>query len=407
MIRPLSRLALALDIVGAAVLFLVLTPMSLVLYGPGNLTYLGVSEAVGVAATVFAAVLQCGAVAIGRLSPGIALGVAWGGAVVQMAAGLSPLPFNIAILMVLYATAAWGTRSVMWAGLVSAGAGAVVAGVYITVISGGSSLGLALTTAVLLIAVSVLALGLAWVGGFGWRMVLRARRIREAQARAEAATAEEQERVRIARDMHDIVAHSLAVVIAQADGARYASAADPGAAPAALTTIAQTARSALSDVRMLLTQLRHRQGDGPQPTLADLEALFAQVRQAGIEPRVTVDPMPPGEPPGAIQLAVYRILQEAFTNALRHGSGEVVDVLLAWLPDRVDIRVSNAVDESAPVGAGGHGIIGMRERAQLAGGVLRAEREEGAFVVRARLPIAPGATGQDGSEGLAVSGGAV
>ena len=189
--------------------------------------------------------------------------------------------------------------------------------------------------------VSILALGFAWVCGLLWRVVLRGRRTRSAQLQAESLAAEEQERVRIARDMHDVVAHSLAVVIAQADGARYAAAARPEMATEALGTIAQTARGALSDVRLLLTQLRHRQGDGPQPTLADLETLFAQVRQAGIEPRITVDPTPPGEPPGAIQLAVYRILQEALTNAIRHGDG-AVDVHLSWLPDRVDIDVRNA-----------------------------------------------------------------
>ena len=161
----------------------------------------------------------------------------------------------------------------------------------------------------------------------------------------------------------------------------------PEIATEALGTIAQTARGALSDVRMLLTQLRHRQGDGPQPTLADLETLFAQVRQAGIEPRVTVDPMPPGEPPGAIQLAVYRILQEALTNAIRHGDG-AVDVHLAWLPDRVDIEVRNTVSpESTPGTPGGHGLIGMRERAQLVGGSLQAERRGAQFVVQSSLPI--------------------
>ncbi|MGW8481917.1 sensor histidine kinase [Microbacterium sp. NPDC055903] len=398
MIRSLSRLALVLDVAGAVALFAVMTPLSLVLYAPGSLSYIAISEAAGIGATVLAAVLQCGAVAIGRLAPGIALGAAWAGALVQMGAGLSPLPINVAILMVLYATAAWGTRRVMWAGLISAGAGALIAGVYIAVINNGVGAGLGITfaAATLLILVSVLALGFSWVAGFGWRMVLRSRRIREAQRRAEIATAEEQERVRIARDMHDVVAHSLAVVIAQADGARYAAAADPDAATAALTTIGQTARGALSDVRMLLTQLRHRQGEGPQPTLADLEALFAQVRQAGIEPDITIDPMPPGEPPASIQLAVYRILQEALTNALRHGGGQDVDIRLAWHPDHVSLSVSNAVDEAHQAGlGGGHGIIGMRERTQLVGGVLRAEREGRMFVVRARLPIGPVDARQD------------
>src|SRR5690606_12434686 len=129
-----------------------------------------------------------------------------------------------------------------------------------------------------------------------------------------------------------------------------------------------------------------RQGDGPQPTLADLESLFAHVRGSGIEPRVTIDPMPPGEPPASIQLAVYRILQEALTNALRHGQGDV-DIRLSWWADRVDIDVRNAIATAPTVSAGGHGLVGMRERAQLVGGTLTAERDADRFVVRATLPF--------------------
>ncbi|MGV2984436.1 sensor histidine kinase [Microbacterium sp. AGC85] len=389
-IRPLSRTSLVLDIVGAFVMFALLTPTSLVFYAPGNLSTT-VPEAVGIAGLVIAAVLQCGAVAIGRLAPGIALAVAWVGAVVQMAVGLGPLPINVAILGVLYATAAWGTTRVFWAGLVSSFVGGVIAAAYIALSNEqffAAGLSSTVATFVMIAFMSILALGSPWLGGFGWRMVLRWRVSREAQTRAEVAAAEEQERVRIARDMHDVVAHSLAVIVAQSDGARYAAAADPQIATEALGTISQTARSALSDVRMLLTQLRHRQGDGPQPTIADLEQLFAQVRQAGVEPRVTVDPMPPGEPPGAIQLAVYRILQEALTNTIRHGAGGAVDIHLAWLPDRVEIDVRNAVDSAASVGAAsGHGLVGMRERAQLVGGRLTAERAGGEFVVHGTLPI--------------------
>ncbi|WP_396652691.1 histidine kinase [Microbacterium sp. AK031] len=390
MIRPLSRTSLVLDIVGAFVLFAIFTPTSLAFYAPGNISST-VPEAVGIGGLVVAAVLQCGAVAIGRLVPGIALAVAWVGAIVQMAAGLGPLPINVAILGVLYATAAWGTTRVFWAGLVSSFVGGIIAATYIAFSTGqffAAGISSTVATFVLLAFMSILALGSPWLGGFGWRMVLRWRVSREAQTRAEIATAEEQERVRIARDMHDVVAHSLAVIVAQSDGARYAAASDPQVATEALGTISQTARSALSDVRMLLTQLRHRQGDGPQPTIADLEQLFSQVRQAGVESRVTVDPMPPGEPPGAIQLAVYRILQEALTNAIRHGTGGVVDIHLAWLPDRVEVEVRNAVVPAPVVGVpGGHGLVGMRERAQLVGGSLTAARTGDEFVVRANLPI--------------------
>lgn len=397
-IRRLSRTSLVLDIVGAFVLFALLTPLSLVFYAPGNFS-VTVPDVAGIIALIVAGLLQFGAVAVGRLAPGIALGAAWAGAIVQMAAGLGPLPINLAILGVLYATAAWGTTRVFWAGLVSSFIGGIVAATYIVFVVGLTAPGNAsmLPTFVLLAFMGIPTLASPWLGGFGWRMVLRWRASREAQAIAEVATAEEQERVRIARDMHDIVAHSLAVIVAQSDGARYAAASSPEVATEALGTISQTARSALSDVRMLLTQLRHRQGDGPQPTIADLEQLFAHVRQAGLEPRVTVDPMPPGEPPGAIQLAVYRILQEALTNAIRHGAGgadAVVDVHLAWLPDRVEFHVRNAVIAAAAPGApGGHGLVGMRERAQLIGGSLSAAREGDEFVVRGTLPIGAGPGG--------------
>lgn len=271
------------------------------------------------------------------------------------------------------------------------------------------------------------ALLLSWTVGALVRTAIRARENRLAQERAEAGAVAEQERVRIARDMHDVVAHSLAVVIAQADGARYAAASDPGAATAALGTISTTARAALADVRLLLAQLRHSEGDGPQPTLADLERLYAEVRAAGLALRVEVEPMPSVEPGAGVQLAVYRILQEALTNALRHGGGGA-DVHLAWHPDRVELEVRNparpapavrpetaarpetairpgpaaplsqhaeesardahfATAERAAVRGGGHGLIGMRERAQLAGGTLTASLDGTDFVVRAALPI--------------------
>jgi len=387
-IRPLSRTALVLDILGAVLLFVVLTPMSVVFYGPVT----GGPEVHGLALAglIVASVLMIGGVAIGRLAPGIALAAAWAGAVLQMLSGFGPVPIDLAILLVLYATAAWGSRAVLWWGFGSTLLGGLIAAAYMVLVNGVSFVASTgweqLSAGVLLLIVSILALGFAWVSGLLWRVVLRARRTRAAQLQAESLAAEEQERVRIARDMHDIVAHSLAVVIAQADGARYAAAAEPEMATEALTTIAQTARGALSDVRLLLTQLRHRQGDGPQPTLADLETLFAQVRQAGIEPRITVDPMPPGEPPGAIQLAVYRILQEALTNAIRHGDGSV-DVRLSWLPERVDIEIANRIGVVASSPSSGHGLIGMRERAQLVGGSLHAGLEGELFLVRASLPI--------------------
>ncbi|WP_203136422.1 histidine kinase [Microbacterium sp. JZ31] len=340
--------------------------------------------------------LMVGALLLSRCSPPLALAVAWIGALWQVGTVQPPMPANVAIFAVLFATAAYGSRLVFWLGFASGFVGALIIAIYLTIAPVWATQATEFTaqTAFAVAAgfsAALFALLLSWTLGALFRAVFRARDDRRAQREAEARAAAEEERGRIARDMHDVVAHSLAVVIAQADGARYAAAADPAAATEALTTISQTARAALADVRLLLTQLRHRQGEGPQPTLADLEQLYGQVRAAGVDLRVDVDPAPPGTPPAAVQLAVYRILQEALTNALRHGDGGPVEVSLAWLPDRVRLGVRNVVrPEGRAPEPGGHGVIGMRERAQLTGGRLDAGRDGDAWVVRGEIPIGPG-----------------
>ncbi|GAB2830716.1 sensor histidine kinase [Microbacterium insulae] len=350
----------------------------------------GWADAAALVASTLTCLLMAGALAVRRLSPGLALGLAWLGAITQMSFGRPPIVADLAIFGVLYATAAYGTRLVFWAGLASSLLGAVVITGYLFLVPEFAGGRLSLSTlplAVLVLVAAAFALGLSWTVGALVRTAIRARENRRAQERAEAEASLEQQRLRIARDMHDVVAHSLAVVIAQADGARYAATADPAAATEALGTISTTARSALADVRQLLTQLRHSQGDGPQPALADLEVLYAQVRGAGVELRVDVDPAPDGEPPAAAQLATYRILQEALTNALRHGDGGPVDVHLAWHPSHVELEVRNGTGTAAEARGSGHGLLGMAERAHLAGGTLEAGAHDGRFVVRARLPI--------------------
>lgn len=380
MFRGLSRHQVVIDLAVAGGYLLAAPALDRMLVG--NTAALPVYAV----AVVFAAAL-----AVRRLSPTLALAVAWTAAIAQMALLLPPGFVDTAVFGVLYVTAAYGTRPAFWSGLASVPVGAAVATGYLFVLPAGTPpLTWSADRFLFVLALLLLALGLSWTVGALVRTARRAGRNRLAQARAEAEAAAEAQRVQIARDMHDVVAHSLAVVIAQADGARYVAAGDPAAATAALATIGSTARSALADVRLLLTQLRHRQGDGPQPGLADLDGLFAQVRAAGVDLRVDRTPAAV-EPSAAVQLAAYRILQEALTNALRHGGGGPVLVALAWHADHVELTVRNGVAPSpippSPAGRG-HGLIGMRERAQLVGGTLAAGVDGPEFGVYAWLPIA-------------------
>jgi signal transduction histidine kinase len=356
---------------------------------------------------MIAVVLLMGAaLALRRLSPSLALTIAWIGAIIQLVSGLQPDASNLAILPVLYATAAYGTNRTKWVGLISAGAGALIATGYMAIIPLFTSFFFDLRLGspdavpqyilyVFFLAGALLAMfGLSWTLGLLARTRRTARESREAQKRAEVEEAQarqdvivEQERNRIARDMHDVVAHSLAVVIAQADGARYAQASDPAATSEALTTISTTAREALSDVRILLGQLRHSQGESPQPVLDDLDRLIDQMRSAGL----TISRVDSGSPISlgtSQQLAVYRIVQEALTNALRHGDTEdEVQLALAWEADAVELTVVNELTAGrAQATVAGHGLVGMRERATLVGGWLTAEPRQGRFIVTAGIP---------------------
>jgi signal transduction histidine kinase len=346
------------------------------------------------------------AIAVNRLSPAIALGVAWVTVVIQLAAQVGPDISNAAVLIVLFATAAYGSRTVRWAGFVSAFLGAFVATLYVTFSLGvvGALDWSQLTSTILtsfsrgaivfligFVASLVLFL-LSWTVGLLWKTIIDAQAAGRARVRAEKEqesaqrdVAIEQERTRIARDMHDVVAHSLAVVIAQADGARYAAKKDPTATDAALTTISATAREALSDVRMLLGQLRHSQTDGPQPMLADLDRLIEQFSAAGLDVRHTATGTA-GQLGTAQQLATYRIVQESLTNALRHADITApVVVAFDWTEGELDLSIVSAIGESEKH-PHGHGIDGMRERAILAGGSLTAEPRGDQFVVTATLP---------------------
>ena len=332
-----------------------------------------------------------------RWSPGIALGISWVGALTQMGLGMPPDPSDAAILAVLFATAAYGSNLVRWVALASAVVGGVLVGIYLFLLpalipfpSSNSLDAPAVHSFVLVSIAAVVTFVLVWTAGLLLRTWNRARDRTRAATVAENEVAAEQERNRIARDMHDVVAHSLAVVVAQADGARYLGRTDPAATEAALVTIATTAREALSDVRLLLAQLRHSQGDGPQPVLADLDRLLDQLRASGLEIAHETEgaPLQLGTGP---QLAIYRIVQESLTNALRHGEpGSPVVLHFGWSESGLHLTVRNAVRTAKErAESSGHGIAGMTERALLVGGSLTTTTDDGAFVVRVWIPAHP------------------
>lgn len=348
------------------------------------------------------------ALALRRVAPGLALVIAWIGAVLQMVTLQTTNVADLFIPGVLYTTSVYGTRRIRIAGLVSAIVGAVVAGVFygfqiygVRGIGGEETLKGAVQYGAMWFVVVLAVLLLPWLAGLAVRARRSARMSREAQllaerdaARADRNVAIEQERVRIARDMHDIVAHSLAVVIAQADGARYALRADPAVADEALDTIGATARRALGDVRELLGALRHEQGTAPTPDVDDIERLVGQMRDVGLEVQVERE----GDPstlPTTTQLAVYRIVQESLTNAYKHGApGSTVRARLTYRPDTVEIDVVNRRAEDDRPGPGtGHGLVGMRERATMSGGSMTAGPRGEDFAVAVRMPAQP-STGQ-------------
>ena len=388
MFRPLKPQQLAIDLVIATVAFLARTAV-------------GFHEPVLVLVVLGMAITA----ALYRLSPVLSLTVAWVTVVVQLSFDLSPDAANVAILAMLFGTAAYGTRVIKWLGFASALLGALIATLYFLIhgfvteltaneilvqIVGNLSrivlLGLTSFFACALLFLLSWTLGLlyrTWLESRAKGLVAQQARVQQVEAEREVAI--EQERNRIARDMHDVVAHSLAVVIAQADGARYAMKSEPAAADEALGTISTTAREALGDVRILLGQLRHNEGEAPQPVLADLERLFEQLRSSGLAVRRS-DHGTPGTLGTGQQLAVYRIVQESLTNALRHGADpKEALVRFDWTEKALELEVSNTF--AADTQSGGHGIDGMRERAVLAGGTLTAEPHGDVFTVRAEIPV--------------------
>lgn len=216
----------------------------------------------------------------------------------------------------------------------------------------------------------------------------RAERLeREREQQAGHAVAEE--RARIARELHDIVAHAISVMVVQAQAGQRVLNGEQASAREALGSIETTGRQALVEMRRLLGVLRVEDREsalGPYPRLADLEVLADRVRHAGLPVEVHVEGEPTSLPPG-VDLSGYRIVQEALTNALRHAGPATAKVVVRYRPAEVEVEITDDGRGSAKDREGGHGLVGMRERAALVGGDLESGSEnEHGYTVRARLP---------------------
>ena len=247
-------------------------------------------------------------------------------------------------------------------------------------------------------AVQLVAVVAAWLAGDmvrairGYRQQLQL--VQRRQAVEELRLARAEERLRLSREVHDVVSHSLSTIAVQAGVARLVLAKQPGQASAALSAIETASRSALDELRKLLRQIRDPDDadEAATPTLSDLPALIGKLRRVGLDVSYhsTGHPQPYST---AVTLSAYRIAQEALTNVTKHASGARARVQVDHGTDELTVTVT---DDGSPnpvrsVASGGLGIPGMRERAELLGGTLTAEPGPGgSFTVTARLPVRKG-----------------
>ena len=226
------------------------------------------------------------------------------------------------------------------------------------------------------------------------RRVLTQRReiavVEELRADEESRRAVLQERARVARDLHDVVAHSMSMVVVRAETARYRLPAVDEASAAEFSAVADVARQALTELRGVLDVLRTDDESrhlAPQPTVADVDTLLAATSDAGVDLAVTTTGDPASTGPAAA-LSTYRILAEALANASRHAAGAPVAVTLDHGPEAVHVRVVNGPGRDATGPGSGLGLPGMRERAAAVGGELTVgPTDDGGFAVDARLPV--------------------
>ncbi len=306
------------------------------------------------------------------------------------------IPSLTIFLFSLYAYCAYGKRAAAIIGLAVGVGGAAVVTVQVVhngLPGNGQAPVIELFGTFFIVALAAWSLGLVRRAQMVYVGTLEERAARaEAEREERAQRAVLDERARIAREMHDVIAHSLAVIVSQAQGGQYAVRSDPSRAAEVLETIARAGREALADTRGLLDVLRPEISSAahtwdPQPTLRELPEMLDRVRASGLEvdfsEHGTSFPLGP-----SAELVLYRLVQEALTNTLKHAGTDVAAVVrFDWSEDGLALVVSD--DGCGPLRSDGkgHGLIGMRERLALIGGSVEAgPGPQGGFMVRARIP---------------------
>jgi signal transduction histidine kinase len=339
-----------------------------------------------------------------------AIAIAVGG--LQVLLDINVTTIDAAILVLLYTLAAYSRRRMSVAGLAICliGSAAAVAR------WAPSYIGLSHWISVGLVAFAGSSL-VAWVLGDSMRYrrgyyaaledrAARLERERDAQAQIAAAA----ERARIARELHDVIAHNVSVMVVQADGASYALDSSPERARQALGAIASTGRQALAEMRRMLGVLRSDEdatGVVPLPGIEQLGELLEQTRASGLAVSFTVQGVP-GPLPGGLALAAYRIIQESLTNTRKHGGPQAsARVLLRYCEDVLMLQITDDGRGATEADGAGHGLTGMRERVALYHGTLRAgPRPGGGYQVTARLPVVRGAVPAGGHDEAGPAGAA-
>ncbi|MBB3035613.1 sensor histidine kinase [Hoyosella altamirensis] len=305
-----------------------------------------------------------------------------------------PRPAAVGVLFAAYGLAAYGSTLAARAGIVAGALGMGIMGVLNTYE------GAPMQARIANVVFAVILITVVWTFGMIRRFrinevagLTERARLLELEREQEMKLAAVEERTRIAREMHDIVAHSLTVVIAQADGGRYAGATNPDAAVDALSQISSTGRQALTDMRALLAVLR--EGDSRDlasaPGIDDIPPLLEDYRRSGVSTTLRVTGSPREISTGAA-LTAYRIVQESLTNVLKHvGPMATAEVRLSWGESELTVTITDDGRGLAGIlpkpEAPGQGVLGMKERAQLYGGSVSAgPGEGGGYEVRASLP---------------------